>query len=127
MIVQYDDEGIYCYCPPANLIVTGFEVIGGVVDLQVSSNGQDWSEPVDFLYLQALQVNYVHPTMVRRYYDDIVTLEGLGFYYDFDCRLLNVRLTKILTDKFDEETVVVVSNVPPEEQDIDQILNKEVD
>jgi hypothetical protein len=115
MIVQYDDEGIECYCPPANLIVEGFQVFGGVVDLTISSNGQDWSEPKDFLYLQALKVNITYPTIVRRFHKDVVTLEGLGFYYDFDCRLLNVRLTKIATDKFDEDKVVIVSNVPPED------------
>jgi hypothetical protein len=65
--------------------------------------------------------------MVRRFYKDVVTLEGLGFYYDFDCRLLNVRLTKIATDKFDEDKVVIVSNVPPEEQDISVILAGEPD
>lgn len=112
-IVAFDDEGVTCFIPPAYLISVDLADNGGDTMLTVSSNGEDFSEATSqvFTYKKVVKISDVQPPFVLMDQSFTMSLIGENFYNVDDTGLLEVRLTRVVSDQFPEPLSTIVK--PP--------------
>ena len=96
-VIEFDAEGVICYLMPAIRLSSELFNSGGIVQMSVSSNGEDFSNSLPFTYLLNVTITEVYPQYVpvNSSLPSVVTINGANFFYVNDTGLLAVRLTRI--------------------------------
>lgn len=106
-----DERWVVCLIPPAYVVASEFAEGGGVVEFSISSNGEDFSNTLDFVYIRVVNITDVVPRYVPMDEEVEMTAYGEGFYNNEFPDLLWIRLTRILVEPTDEEGYYEVAGV----------------
>jgi hypothetical protein len=79
--LDVQSSAVQCYAPPANLISDELYANGGMVEVLLTTNGQDFSaNSSPFLYRPTPTILSVDPLWLRAAYSRTVTIKGSAFF-----------------------------------------------